>query len=270
MADRHSRLFAALLAAGLLLTCAPVRAEAVEMSEAVDAGLAAAESEALPLPVPRAALADPLDDDPVAATDPATVSLGEAWLGGPASAPGAQAPLPLGVIREGFAESGTPEASFAGAVGLRLGSDEVSVSTRLSAPGGTTVSPEARLGWQVSQPLTGSDSPLFIHLSATGGTGPAATVEQGGEMIVGYRHELLRHLALIPRMSAGGRHVFAPGEPVRSSLTPELKLSADLAALAALPWQSSFDLALSRKLPLMAETAETRGSAMFRIRYALE
>jgi hypothetical protein len=46
-----------------------------------------------------------------------------------------------------------------------------------------------------------------------------------------------------------------------------MKLSVDLAKLADLPWQTSFDVTLARKVPLVASDFETRGQAMLSLKY---
>ena len=53
-------------------------------------------------------------------------------------------------------------------------------------------------------------------------------------------------------------------------IVPEVKLSANLAALADLPWEASLDVALARQMPLVASDFETRGTAMLRLKYNLD
>ena len=104
-------------------------------------------------------------------------------------------------------------------------------------------------------------------LATGGGSALYGNPEQIGEALIGYRQELIPHLTLTSQLTMGGTYVFAPGDGIHTAMTPEMKLSVDLARLADLPWQTSFDVTLARKVPLVASDFETRGRAMLSLKY---
>ncbi len=242
------------------------------------AGALAQEAMMAPLPVPRAALQDYETADPVAAPsgvvdegsalvfDPALAAIGRA-----AAASGAhlraRAPIPVDIIRNGFAARDTmTTADRARSVGFKLGQDAFSLSTSLIAPAEAGAARDARLDWRWAQPV--SSDPGLIWGVSTGGSGSVGSnPEQTGDAAIGYRQQLFPHLTLTSQLGIAGNYIFASGDGFHSALTPEVKLSVDLAKAADLPWQTSFDLSLARKLPLVASDFETRGTAMLSFKY---
>jgi hypothetical protein len=182
----------------------------------------------------------------------------------------ARAPIPVDIIRKGFSARSTMDGSLPErSVGFKLGADIFSVSTKLVAPPGYEQGRDARIDWRLARPIANA-GPGFIWTVSTGGRGGVVgNPEQNANLLVGYRHQLFQHLTLTSQMSMGGSYVFAPGDGVHSTLVPEVKLSADLAALADLPWEASLDVALARQMPLVASDFETRGTAMLRFKYSL-
>ncbi|CAN7159767.1 hypothetical protein LJR009_000144 [Bosea sp. LjRoot9] len=183
----------------------------------------------------------------------------------------ARAPIPVDIIRKGFAARSTmagalPERS----VGFKLGADIFSVSTRLTAPGGDERGRDARIDWRLARPIANAGPGFIWTISTGGGSGVLGNPEQNANLLVGYRHQLFEHLTMTSQLSMGGNYVFAPGDGPHSSLVPEVKLSANLAALADLPWEASLDVALARQMPLVASDFETRGTAMLRLKYTLD
>jgi len=256
---------AALLLAATLLPCpAPAQASQPDAAE---------------LPVPRAALQDPEAED---ATAPApTTEEADAILFNPALAAmgranassgahlRARAPIPVDIIRSGFAARQnimSPDQDRS--VGFKLGKDVFSLSTTLSDPASAGATRDARLNWQLAQPVS-SGQGFIWGLATGGGSSLYGNPEQTGEALIGYRQELFPHLTLTSQLAMAGNYVFAPGDGLHTALTPEMKLSVDLAKLADLPWQSSFDVTLARKLPLVASDYETRGRAMLSLKYQL-
>lgn len=255
--------------ASILLAAALAPALASTPSPAEDAAPA-------PLPIPRGALSDPAEETPAAAAaasdpdavvfDPALAALGRA-----AAASGAhlraRAPIPVDIIRKGFAaRQGMTSAAGDRSVGFKLGQDVFSLSTTLSDPASVGAARNAELRWRLAQPASAGKG--FIWGVATGGGGSLhGHPEQTGEALIGYRHDLFPHLTLTSQLTMGGNYVFAPGDGLHTALTPEMKLSVDLAKLADLPWQTSFDLTLARKVPLVASDFETNGRAMLSLKY---
>ncbi|AOO83165.1 hypothetical protein [Bosea vaviloviae] len=183
----------------------------------------------------------------------------------------ARAPIPVDIIRKGFAARSTmvgalPERS----VGFKLGADIFSVSTKLTAPPGDERGRDARIDWRLARPIANAGPGFIWTISTGGGSGVVGNPEQNANLLVGYRHQLFEHLTMTSQLSMGGNYVFAPGDGPHSTLVPEVKLSANLAALADLPWEASLDVALARQMPLVASDFETRGTAMLRLKYNLE
>ncbi|AMJ60530.1 hypothetical protein [Bosea sp. PAMC 26642] len=179
-------------------------------------------------------------------------------------------PLSLGVIRKGLSAQGPATlAPSERAVGVKLGTDDVfAVTTRLVTPA-DGASSDARIDWRLARPVA-PHQPGFIWTVATGGgSGLASRPEQNAGLMLGYRQPVFAHLTLTSQLTMQGNYVFAPGDGAHSAVVPEVKLSADLTALAKLPFDTSFDLGLARQMPVFASQYETRGSAMLRVKYTL-
>jgi len=236
-----------------------------------------AAQDAIQLPVPRGALLDP-DADEMAAMAPAAEEPDAvvfnptlAAIGRANAASGAhlraRAPIPVDIIRNGFAARQTMmSATQDRSVGFKLGKDVFSLSTTLSDPASVGATRDAQLSWRLAQPVS-SGKGFIWGLATGGGSSLYGKPEQIGEALIGYRQELFPHLTLTSQLAMAGNFVFAPGDGLHTALTPEMKLSVDLAKLADLPWQTSFDVTLARKLPLVASDYETRGQAMLSLKY---
>jgi hypothetical protein len=187
------------------------------------------------------------------------------------SHPRARRTVPVDIIRSGLSARGQTTGSLPErAVGLRLGADIFSVTTRVVAPSGQETGRDARIDWRLARPLDRSRLGWIWTVSAQGGAGLAASTEQGANLLVGYRHAIFEHLTMTSQVTVSGNYVFAPDGGPSSSLVPEVKLSANLTPLADLPWETALDIALARKVPVAASEFETRGSAMLRLKYSLQ
>lgn len=229
------------------------------------------------LPIPRAALQD-ADADAMGAAEavtanadavvfnPALAAIGRADADSGAHLQ-ARAPIPVDIIRKGFAARDTmASAGQERSVGFKLGRDAFSLSTSLTTPAQPGAARDARLDWRWAQPV--SSAPGLIWGLSTGGSGMVGgNPEQTGDAVIGYRQDLFPHLVLTTQLGMTGNYVFAAGDGFHSALTPEIKLSVDLAKAADLPWQASLDLALARKLPLVASDYETHGTALLSLKY---
>jgi hypothetical protein len=183
----------------------------------------------------------------------------------------AQRPVPLDIIREGLHSGGPVSAALPErAVGMRLGADIFAVSTRIVSPAGTDRTSDARIDWRLARPVANTGPGFIWTVSTGGGGGVASHPEQNANLLVGFRQPVFAHLTLTSQLTLQGNYVFAPGDGAHSALAPEIQLSADLTALAGLPFEAAFDLGLARQMPLLASQYETRGSAMLRVRYAFE
>lgn len=260
---------AAAASAGLvfagMLSCGPVSAQA-ESSDAT-----------VQLPIPRGALLDPdasetdmaapaVTDSDAIVFNPALAAIGRANAASGAHLR-ARAPIPVDIIRKGFAaRESLTSADQDRSVGFKLGQDVFSLSTSLTTPAQPGAARDARLDWRWAQPI--SKDPGLIWGISTGGNGSVGgNPEQTGDALIGYRQQLFPHLMLTTQLGMAGNYVFAAGDGFHSALTPEVKLSVDLARAADLPWQASFDVMLARKLPLVASDYETRGTALLSLKY---
>ncbi|MGO4668603.1 hypothetical protein [Bosea sp. 2RAB26] len=178
--------------------------------------------------------------------------------------------IPLSVIRQGFSTRGPTESAPERSVGLQLGADTFSISTKLIAPPGHEQVGDARIDWKLARPVANKGPGFIWTISTGGGSSTAGKPEQNASLLVGFRHQLFQYLTMSSQLSMAGSYVFAPDGGPHSTLVPEVKLSADLAALANLSWEASLDLALARQMPLVASQYETRGTALLRLKYSLE
>ncbi len=238
---------------------------------------AASPDAAVQLPIPRGALLDPAAGEmgpaEAAAAGPEAVMFNPslAAIGRAGAASGAhlraRAPIPVDIIRKGFAARETmASAQEDRSVGFKLGRDVFSLSTSLTTPAQAGAARDAKLGWRWAQPV--SSGPGLIWGVSAGGSGAVGgKPEQTGDALIGYRRQLFPHLTLTTQLCMAGTYVFAPDDGFHSAVTPEVKLSVDLARMADLPWQASLDLALARKLPLVASDYETRGTARLSLKY---
>jgi hypothetical protein len=238
------------------------------------APIATAEQPAV-LPIPRGALSDPdMDEMPALAPsepDALVFDPGLAAIGRAAAASGAhlraRAPIPVDIIRKGFAaRQNTMSAAQERSVGFKLGKDLFSLSTTFSDPDSFSATRNAELRWRVAQPVAAGKGFIW-GLATGGGSALYGNPEQTGEALIGYRQELFPHLTLTSQIKVDGNYIFAPGDGFHTAMTPEMKLSVDLAKLVDLPWQTSFDVTLARKVPLVASDFETRGRAMLSLKY---
>lgn len=233
-----------------------------------------------PLPIPRGALQYPAAEDSAGAAaaaangpdallfDPSLAAIGRA-----AAASGAhlraRAPIPVDIIREGFAaRANTAGPAPDRSVGFKLSRDGLLLRTTVSQPANASQAQDSRWDWRLARPVASGTG--FIWSLSTGGNATAAgQPEQTGDALIGYRQRLLEHLMLTSQLGMTGNYAFED-RGFHSAVTPEVKLSVDLAKAADLPWQTSLDVSLARQLPLTATDFETRGTALLSFRYKLQ
>lgn len=263
------------------------RAVAVLMASACPAGAQEAAGYRALWPLPRPALtrdepdgvADLLARD--AAADPEgdadAVLIAPAPMGGARPGPAGGGPVaargqvPLEIIGQGLSPGGPVATALPErAVGLKLGADTFAVSTRLVTPAGAERGADARIDWRLAHPVAASQTGLIWSVATGGSSGMTLKPEQNANLLVGFRQPIFAHLTLTSQLTMQGSYIFAPGEGAHSALVPEVRLSASLNGLADLPFEADVDLGLARQMPVMASQPETRGSAMLRLKYALD
>ncbi|MET3891566.1 hypothetical protein ABIE41_002642 [Bosea sp. OAE506] len=251
------------LAALLLLAAAPsARAQtpAEEPAQMLDAAFGEEAETSLFAPIPRweAATPEPEPDRPGYLTPGAARR-------GAAANPLARPEIAATPIRRGLTPAGTPlPAATERAVGMKLGADQLSLSTEIVSGQGGWQRSDTRLGWNVTRG-SGSEGDV-VWRAATGGSLPAAgAVEQNGEAVLGYRLRPHDIVTLTTEIALAGSYSFAAQNGVAGSLTPRVKLAADLTRPLATPWRTTLDLSLGRQVPMVGRDVQTNGTALLKL-----
>jgi hypothetical protein len=168
-------------------------------------------------------------------------------------------------IRRGLAPGAGPlPAATERAVGMKLGADQLSLSTEIVTGQGGWQRHDTRLGWNVTR---GADADSDIVWSAAaGGNLPAAgAAEQTGEAVLGYRLRPHDIVTLTTEIALAGRYTFATQNGLAGSLTPRVKVVADLTQPLATPWRTTLDVSLGRQVPMIGRDLQTNGTALLRL-----
>jgi hypothetical protein len=251
------------LAALLLLATAPAaRAQAPgeESVQMLDAAFGEEAETSLFAPIPRWEATAP---------EPAPEVPGYLAPGSPRRGAGrnplARPEIAATPIRRGLAPGAGPlPAATERAVGMKLGADQLSLSTEIVTGQGGWQRHDTRLGWNVTR---GADADSDIVWSAAaGGSLPAAgTVEQTGEAVLGYRLRPHDIVTLTTEIALAGRYTFAAQNGLAGSLTPRVKVVADLTQPLATPWRTTLDVSLGRQVPMIGRDLQTSGTALLRL-----
>jgi hypothetical protein len=168
-------------------------------------------------------------------------------------------------IRRGLVQGAGPlPAATERAVGMRLGADQLSLSTELVTGQGGWQRTDTRLGWSLTR---GADADgEVVWSAAAGGNLPAAgAAEQNGEAVLGYRLRPHDIVTLTTEIALAGRYTFATQNGLVGSLTPRVKVVADLTQPLATPWRTMLDLSLGRQVPMVGRDLQTSGTALLRL-----
>ncbi|MDP3258436.1 MAG: hypothetical protein Q8S58_18305 [Bosea sp. (in: a-proteobacteria)] len=251
------------LAAPLLLATAPIaraQSPAEEPGQMLDAAFGEEAQTSLFAPIPRweATAPEPEPERP-------------GYLP-PGSVRHAARPNPLArpeiaatPIRRGLTPTGVPlPAATERAIGMKLGADKLSLSTEIVTGQGGWQRSDTRLGWNVTR---GADAESDIVWSAAaGGSLPASgTVEQNGEAVLGYRLRPIDIVTLTTEIALAGNYSFAAQNGLAGSLTPRVKVVADLTQPLATPWRTTLDLSLGRQVPMVGRDLQTSGTALLKL-----
>ncbi|MCZ8042324.1 MAG: hypothetical protein O9330_07590 [Beijerinckiaceae bacterium] len=251
--------FAALL---LLATSPAARAQspAEEPAQMQDAAFGEAAETRLFAPIPRREATAP---------EPAPEVPGYLAPGAPRRGAGtnplARPEIAAAPIRRGLTPAGSPlPAATERAVGMKLGADRLSLSTEIVTGQGGWQRNDTRLGWTVTR---GADADgEIVWSAAAGGSLPAAgTAEQTGEAVLGYRLQPLDIVTLTTEIALAGRYSFAAQNGLAGSLTPRVKVVADLTQPLATPWRTTLDVSLGRQVPMVGHDIQTSGTALLKL-----
>lgn len=251
------------LAALLLLATSPAaraQAPAEEPAQMLDAAFGEEAETRLFAPIPRWEATAP---------EPAPEVPGYMAPGSPRRGAGrnplARPEIAATPIRRGLTATGVPlPAATERAVGMRLGADRLSLSTEIVTGQGGWQRHDTRLGWNVTR---GADADSDIVWSAAaGGSLPAAgTVEQTGEAVLGYRLQPHDIVTLTTEIALAGSYTFAAQNGLAGSLTPRVKVVADLTQPLATPWRTTLDVSLGRQVPMVGRDIQTSGTALLKL-----
>lgn len=147
---------------------------------------------------------------------------------------------------------------------LRSRHDRLSLSTEIVTGQGGWQRNDTRLGWNLAR---GADADSKIVWSAAaGGNLPAAgAAEQTGEAVLGYRLQPLDIVTLTTEIALAGRYTFATQNGLAGSLTPRVKVVADLTQPLAMPWRTTLDVSLGRQVPMVGRDIQTSGTALLKL-----
>lgn len=249
-------------AIALLLAAAPLaRAEtpAEEPAPVQDAAFGEEAETSLFAPIPRweAATPEPAPERPGYLTPGA----GRRALPNPLARP----EIAATPIRRGLTPSGAPlPAVTERAVGMKLGAEQVSLSTEIVTGQGGWQRGDTRLGWNLARSAD-ADSDV-VWSAAAGGSLPASgAAEQTGEAVLGYRLRPHDIVTLTTEIALAGSYSFAAQNGLAGSLTPRVKVVADLTRPLATPWRTTLDLSLGRQVPMVGRDIQTSGTALLKL-----
>jgi hypothetical protein len=106
----------------------------------------------------------------------------------------------------------------------------------------------------------------IVWSAAAGGSLPAAgAAEQTGEAVLGYRLQPLDIVTLTTEIALAGRYTFATQNGLAGSLTPRVKVVADLTQPLATPWRTTLDVSVGRQVPMVGRDIQTSGTALLKL-----
>ncbi len=256
---RHPFAFAALL---LLATSPAARAQSPteEPAQRLDAAFGEEAETSLFAPIPRWEAATPEPAPEV----PGYLAPGSTRRGAGAN-PLARPEIAATPIRRGLAPAGSPlPVATERAVGMKLGADQLSLSTEIVTGQGGWQRNDTRLGWNLAR---GADADgEIVWSAAAGGSLPASgAAEQTGEAVLGYRLRPHDIVTLTTEIALAGRYTFAAQNGLAGSLTPRVKVVADLTQPLATPWRTTLDVSLGRQVPMVGRDLQTNGTALLKL-----
>jgi len=183
----------------------------------------------------------------------------------------ARAEIDAKPIRRGLSPTASPLPSSAErAVGMKLGADSLSVSTAIVTGQGAWQRNDTRFDWNVARGSdagsgAASDGSVLWSAAAGGNLQASGSAAQNAQAVLGYRLQALDILTLTTEIAIAGSYAFAVENGLATSLTPRIKVIADLTQPLSMPWRTTLDLNLDRQVPITGNSYQTNASALLRL-----
>ncbi|KPF66239.1 hypothetical protein IP69_15305 [Bosea sp. AAP35] len=168
-------------------------------------------------------------------------------------------------IRRGLSPAATPLPSVAErAVGMKLGAERLSVSTAIVTGQGGWQRNDTRVDWNVTQGPSAEGDVLW-SAAAGGNLQAAGSAEQNAQAVLGYKLQPLDIVTLTTEIALAGSYTFAAENGLVTSMTPRVKVIADLTQPLSMPWRTTLDLNVGRQVPITGNDYQTNASALLRL-----
>lgn len=168
-------------------------------------------------------------------------------------------------IRRGLGPAASPLPSVTErAVGMKLGAERLSVSTAIVTGQGGWQRNDTRFDWNVTRG-SGSDGNLRWSAAAGGNLQASGSAGQNAEAVLGYRLQPLDIVTLTTEIALAGNYSFAVENGLATSMTPRVKVIADLTQPLSMPWRTTLDLNLGRQVPIIGNSFQTNAAALLRL-----
>ncbi|WP_146170233.1 hypothetical protein [Bosea sp. 124] len=168
-------------------------------------------------------------------------------------------------IRRGLGPAASPLPSATErAVGMKLGAERLSVSTAIISGQGNWQRNDTRFDWNVARGWV-SDGNLLWSAAAGGNLQASGSAEQNARAVLGYRLQPLDIVTLTTEIALAGSYTFATENGLVTTMTPRVKVIADLTQPLSMPWRTTLDLNLGREMPLSGNAFQTSASALLRL-----
>lgn len=170
-------------------------------------------------------------------------------------------------IRRGLAPQATAlPAAAERAVGMRLGDQDLSLSTAIVTGQGAWQRQDTRVDWRVERGAGAAARDEVVWSAAAGGHLQASgSAEQTAEAVLGYRLQPLDIVTLTTEIALAGTYSFAAENGLATTMTPRVKVIADLTKPLSMPWRTMLDLSLGRQVPISGQDIQTNAAALLRL-----
>lgn len=167
-------------------------------------------------------------------------------------------------IRRGLGPTASPLPSVTErAVGVKIGAKRLSVETAIVSGQGAWQRNDTRFDWNVAR--RSGDGNLVWSAAAGGNLQTSGSAGQNAQAVLGYRLQPLDIVTLTTEIAIAGNYAFATENGLSSTMTPRVKVVADLTQPLAMPWRTVLDVNLDRQVPMSGNGFQTNASAMLRL-----
>lgn len=168
-------------------------------------------------------------------------------------------------IRRGLSPTASPLPSATErAVGMKIGAERLSVETAIVSGQGAWQRNDTRFDWNVAR-KSGADGNIVWSAAAGGNLQTSGSAAQNAQAVLGYRLQPLDIVTLTTEIAIAGNYAFATENGLATSMTPRVKVIADLTQPLSTPWRTVLDLNLGRQVPITGNSFQTSASAMLRL-----